>query len=76
MFCCTNDIIDNDINKNTINLHIRYLLDDCQRKHQIIEEEQSIFTNMELIDREYLKHSDKQPVQPSFLSYASRHPKK
>ena len=77
MFCCTNDRI-NDINQNTINQLIRYLKDDSGRKHQIIEDEEnySLNKNIELIDREYLKHFHKQSVQPSSLSYDYHHLKK
>ena len=77
MFCCTNNRTKN-VNKNTIDLLTKYLMDDSQRKHQIIKEEQdfSLNENTELIDREYLELSHKQSAQPSFLSYETRQLKK
>ena len=79
MFCCTNEIpqktsqqiINDKAKENYLKMMIKFLYDSRDRKHQTIKEdvEHSNTYDYQLTDREYLKHSHMQSVQPSFLSY-------
>jgi len=79
MFCCTNEIsqktsqqiINDKAKENYLKMMVRYLYDSNERKHKSIEEDIHYSSNYNYIltDREYLKHSHMQSVQPSFLSY-------